>query len=299
MNPRAPTAAVFLALALALLAGCAGPSPAVTATAPPPVPTAAPPAPTVLPPGPMAAEAAQSGMPSGPGAQWRLVVLSESQGWGLGQAYARQIQKDVGVKVILDNYALNSLTAVQVLQVLRTGTPPRPDLAGLPSALAAADVVVMAASHTDSVDAATGERTQSCFDNAAPTPCSARAFGAFTADLREIWAKITELRAGKPTMLRALDWYNPWVSTWKEQKVFEAKSLCFQCLSASFRQAAEAFGIPFACRYDAINGPRHDKDAEEQGYIGGDHIHPNEAGSQLSAELLAGLGYKATVVTPR
>ncbi len=35
-------------------------------------------------------------MLKGPGVVWHLVVISESSGWGLGEALAKQIEKDVG-----------------------------------------------------------------------------------------------------------------------------------------------------------------------------------------------------------
>jgi hypothetical protein len=230
-------------------------------------------------------------MPKGSGVEWHLVVISESSGWGLGQAFVKQIEKDVGVKVVLDNFAIGDLSAGEVLQVLQTGKGTNSRLEELPVALKRADVVVMFGNPMLSVDAATGESINSCFGSIAPAPCTAKSFEKYTADLEAIWAKVFELRSGQPTILRAIDVASPFVSSWKKSQVFDACTVCWECVSTAVRQAAEAYHIPFLSRYDAFNGVKHDKDPKEQGYIGGDGIHPNDLAQQHTAELLAKLGY--------
>ena len=71
--------ACFLSLGLAVSACRPGqfPTPASTPSLAP-VPTLTP-----------------AGLPRGPGVSWHLVVISESSGWGVGEAFARQIEKDV------------------------------------------------------------------------------------------------------------------------------------------------------------------------------------------------------------
>ena len=58
--------------------------------------------------------------PQGPDAVWHLVVIGDSSLWGLGEAFAAQIEKDVGVTVVLEDFALPALSAGTVLQVLQT-----------------------------------------------------------------------------------------------------------------------------------------------------------------------------------
>ena len=231
-------------------------------------------------------------MPRGPGVEWRLVVISESSGWGLGQAFAKQIEKDAGVKVVLDDFAIGDLSAGEVLQVLQTGKGATSRLEELPAALKRADVVVMFGSPMLSVDAATGESINRCFGSTAPAPCIPKAFEKYTADLEAIWAKVFELRSGQPTVLRAIDVASPFVNDWKKYQTFDACTVCWECVSNAVRQAAEAYRIPFLSRYDAFNGVKHDIDPKQQGYIGGDGIHPNDVAQQRTAELLAKLGYE-------
>ncbi len=230
-------------------------------------------------------------MPKGPGVEWHLVVISESSGWGLGQAFAKQIEKDVGVKVVLDDFAIGNLSAGEVLQVLQTGKGTTSRLEELPVALKRADVVVMFGNPMLSVDAATGESINSCFGSTAPALCTPKAFEKYTADLEAIWAKVFELRSGQPTVLRAIDVASPFVNDWKKYQTFDACTVCFECVSNAVRQAAKAYRIPFLSRYDAFNGLKHDQDPKQQGYVGGDGIHPNDLAQQRTAELLAKLGY--------
>jgi hypothetical protein len=138
---------------------------------------------------------------------------------------------------------------------------------------------------------------QRCFGNVAgtPAPCTSKGFEKYTADLETIWAIIFELRTGKPTILRALDYANPFVSRWNENQIFDACTTCWECVSAAARQAAEAFHIPFLSRYDIYNGVDHNIDPGQQGYIGGDGIHPNGLAQQYTAELLSKLGYEPVI----
>lgn len=230
-------------------------------------------------------------MPMGPGVEWHLVVISESSGWRLGQAFAKQIEKDVGVRLVLDDFAIGDLSAGEVLQVLQTGKGTTSRLAELPVALKRADVVVMFGNPMLSVDPATRGSINHCFGSIAPAPCTPRSFEKYTADLEAIWAKVFELRSGQPTILRAIDVANPFVSAWKKSQVFDACTVCWECVTNAVRQAAEAYHIPFLSRYDAFNGVKHDEDPGQQGYIGGDGIHPNDLAQQRTAELLAKLGY--------
>ncbi len=236
-------------------------------------------------------------MPRGPGVEWRLVVISESSGWGLGSAYARQIEKDNGVKVILDDFAIGDLSASAVLKALETGASADPQLVKMPAALMNADVIVLFPSPMVSVDQEAFLSIQSCFGNRveAPTLCTSDGFERYTADLGSIWAKVFELRAGKPTILRALDYANPFIGRWIEEQVFDTCTGCWQCGSDAIRKAAEAYHILFLSRYDAFNGINHDEDIGQKGYLRGDGIHPNGLAQEYTAELLSKLGYDPVI----
>jgi hypothetical protein len=149
----------------------------------------------------------------------------------------------------------------------------------------------MSANPMDSIDPAPAESINACFAAAMPAPCSDKQFARYTTDLKAIWAKIFEIRAGRPTVLRAIDAANPFAGAWKENHVLDACNACWSCTSTAPRQAAEAYHIPFVSRYDAFNGINHDQDPAQKGYVGIDGIHPSDSARQLTAKLLGKLGY--------
>ncbi len=203
-----------------------------------------------------------------------------------------RLKKMWGVKVILDDFAIGDLSAGAVLQALQTGKAPISRLEELPTALKEADVIVMFANPMDSLDLETSQSIDSCFAASAPAPCAFKSFETYTADLKAMWAKVFELRSGRPTILRAIDVASPFVSSWQKNQVFEPCTVCWECGSNAARQAAEVYHIPFLSRYDAFDGMKHDEDPSQKGYIGGDGIHPNDLATQYTTELLAKLGYE-------
>jgi predicted dienelactone hydrolase len=235
---------------------------------------------------------APSESPQTPQAEWHLVVIGDSSLWGLGEAFASQIESDLGVQMVLTDFALPSLSAGTVLEALYSEAPPSTRLAKeLADDLRQADVVVMFVNPVDSVDPERPLDLNGCFVNQAPASCSPESFERYTADLKAIWAEILALRAGQPTILRATDIYNPLASPWNEAGVFKACTECWENMSRAARLAAEAYNIPFLSRYDAFNGTNHSEDPREKGYIRSDGEHPTELASQFTADLLSQMGY--------
>ncbi len=303
-----------LMLTLLLTAGCIAtvPEPAATSTLTSPAATLKPTAtPTPIPPTatrePTATLTATltvtrpsttpAEMPKGPGVEWHLVVISESSGWGLGAAFASQIEKDVGVEVTLEDFAIGNLSAGDVLHELNA-RPSIPELQGLSSALMDADFVLLFPSPMTSLGLDAFQSFERCFGDAVgiPAPCAPEASEKYTADLEAIWTKVFELRSGKPTILRALDDATPFINRWNENQIFTVCTGCWECYSAAARRAADAFHIPFLSRYDIYNGVDHNIDPGQQGYIGGDGVHPNGLAQAYTAGLLSKLGYEP--VTP-
>lgn len=239
--------------------------------------------------------AAPKTLPSGPGAEWNLVVIGDSSMWELGEAFARQIEKDKGVKVVLDDYALPTLSAGSVREVLETGKSVNSRLEKLPDAIKEAEVVVMFVNPVGSIDPAKPLDLEGCFGSYQPNACEMERFAKYTDDLKVIWAKVIELRDGQPTILRATDIYNPIVADWKRNNAFEACNECWGNMSAAARQAAEAYNVPFLSRYDAFNGTVHSEDPNEKGYIDSDGEHPTKLAGEFTAGLLSTMGYEPVV----
>lgn len=231
-------------------------------------------------------------LPYGPDAVWDLVIIGDSSMWELGEAFAAQIEKDTGVKVIVHDYANNAASADEVLGVLQTGDSMNARNQGLPDAIKDAEVVIMNVNLEDSIDPLNPVNLDGCFLMMKPENCAPASFDTYTADLKAIWAEIYKLRKGKPVILRATDLYNPLVSRWKEKGVFEECNTCWVNFSEASRKAAEAYGIPFLSRLDAFNGLTHGEDPVLKGYIDEDGEHPSKLGAQYTAELFSKMGYE-------
>ena len=241
--------------------------------------------------------ATPSDLPQGMNAVWHLVVIGDSSLWKLGKAFVSQIEEDVGVEVVLDDYAWPNLSAGEVLQALQTGKSTRYGLEKLPAALKDAEVVVIFVNPVNSIDPEKPLNLNGCFVSQAPSTCEPETFEKWISDLKAIWAEILVLRNGQPTILRATDLYNPLVIPWKEQGVFESCTRCWENMSNAARLAAEAYRIPFLSRLDAFNGPNHEEDPREKGYIVSDGEHPSDLAAKFTAELLSEMGYE-TVLQP-
>lgn len=232
-------------------------------------------------------------LPSGPDAVWDLVVIGDSSLWGHGEAIAKQIEKDMGVKVNLEDFALPVLSAGKVREALETGKSANVRLEKLPEAVKNAEMVVMFTNPRDSVLPWGTTEMDACFESGDPGPdaCSSTYFDMYTADLKAIWQKIIALREGQETILIATDIYNPLAVYWQTAGVFDNCNRCWEGMSAAARNAAEAVGVPFVSRLDLYNGADHTEDPVAKGYIS-DGEHPSELGAQVSAEAFAEIGYE-------
>jgi hypothetical protein len=224
-------------------------------------------------------------MPTGPDAEWTVVVIGDSTMWNIGRPLASKIEEDMGVKVILHEWVINGYSAGEVLLALETYEK------GLSAVLKDAEYVVIWVNPEDSEIPETPMDFGACFGIGTPGSCPPEAFEKFTADMEAIYAKIFELRDGQPTIVRAVDLYNPRVSIWIKYGMFEECTYCFKNFSDAPRLAAEAYNIPFLSRYDAYNGVNHDEDPREKGYIQVDGVHPSVLGGEYTADLLSKMGY--------
>jgi hypothetical protein len=235
------------------------------------------------------------GLPQGPDAVWQLVVIGDSSLWGLGEAYARQIERDMGVKVELYDCTVSTLSAVEVLGALETGKSHDLMLKNLPPYLGQAEVVVMFANPNDSLNPLADTDIDKCFRNLPVDSCPPQAFDIYIADMQAIWEKIVELRQGQPTILRAVDFYTPFVGPWQESGAFDSCTACWETFSQATHQAAEAYGVPFLSRFEAFSGPAHDEDPRAKGLIDADGQHPSPQAAELTAQLLGEMGYEPTL----
>lgn len=278
-------------LALALLAGCAGPAGSGQGATNPadspgnasqPVATAGEPASAS--PSPARTDATAEA--------FDLVWFSDSSA-AFGQQMAQRIGDTKGVAVRLHDFwgsgGLGSATFIKDLI----------EIQAVEDALKSAEMIVLYANPggTKAFD----ESTNVCFAlETAPADVpkvpAAAAFADYADRLRAIYDRIFMLRGGSPVILRAVDAYAP-VVAWKAAGVDTYCTGLWETWTTVARDVAAEYRVPMASMYDAFNGPGHDLDPVERGYIGSDGIHPNDAGRQAQVDVLAALGY--TPVEPR
>jgi len=225
--------------------------------------------------------------------EWDLVWISDSSGWDVAQVYAAMIEEDTGVSVVVHDNWIGGLPAARVLHALNGEPSPSFTLERLADELAEAEVIVFYANPTESPDAShpsdwmcvnvTGENYVD--------RCEMETFNQYIQDLEAIYARIFELRAGQPTIVRAYDAYNPLISKFKEQGVYEECKACWGNYNAAIHLAAASYNIPVAGVSLAWNGPDWQQDPVAIGYTK-DGEHPNEEGARVIAEALRALGYE-------
>jgi len=230
---------------------------------------------------------------------WDLLWVSDSSGWGVADIYGQYIAEDNNVEVnVIDNW-IGGLPAGQILQGLKEQNTKNFKLDKLRETIAESEVIVIYGNPEESIDPSNpwdwncGQNDLvSCYVN----NCSIDSFSQYIADLEEIYSIIFEIRQGKPTIIRAIDTYNPrLVSHCQTDGVFDICTQCWETYNQAIHQAADEMGVPVANVFDAWNGIDHTENPVEKGYTREDNVHPSELGATVTAELLRDLGYDPIV----
>lgn len=201
--------------------------------------------------------------------------------------FADAMTSHIGTRVVARNLVVPGATSDDLLDQVTTDQSVRPSIA-------AADVVTVTIGHNDTPwnrgdDACDGRlEAPDVRWNAYTASCVQTEANRFGRTLDSILSEITNLRGGKPTMLRITNDYNdviglaPAVADGPTKLVLDAftKQTC---------QVAEKHGAPCADVYHAFNGAHGTNDAGA--LLASDHTHPNQEGQQLIADLLVKLGY--------
>jgi lysophospholipase L1-like esterase len=81
---------------------------------------------------------------------------------------------------------------------------------------------------------------------------------------------------------------------WNASGQFEEYRRCVAALDAAILQVGKEHGILVADTGVALNGPNHDEDPFDKGYLS-DGIHENDAGAQVVADVFRKLGYEPLI----
>ena len=230
---------------------------------------------------------------------WDLLWISDSSGWNVADIYGEFIAEDNQVEVRVNDMWKGGLSAGRILQGLTDQGTYDYDLDHLREYITESEVIVIYGNPEDSVDPSNPMAWncgQSDLEDCYVTDCSPETFSTYVNDLKAIYAKIFEIRKGKPTIIRAIDAYNPrLVSHCQLDGVLDACVTCWETYNEAIQQAADEMGVPVARVFDAWNGMDHRENPVEKGYTQADNVHPNQAGAEVIAQLLRDLGYEAMV----
>jgi len=225
---------------------------------------------------------------------WDLLWVSDSSGWGVAEIYGQYIAEDNNVEVNVIDSWLGGLSAGQILQGLKDQNTHNFNLDKLRERIAESEVIVIYGNPEDSLDLSNpgdwncGQGIEKCYVN----NCSIDTFSKYIADLEEIYSIIFEIRQGKPTIIRAIDAYNPrLISNCQNDGAFVDCLACWETYNDAIHQAAEEMGVPVANVFNAWNGLDHSEDPVEKGYTQEDNVHPNELGATVIAQVLRDTGY--------
>ncbi len=225
--------------------------------------------------------------------EWDLVWISDSTGWGAADIYGQFIAEDMGVNVIVHDFAKPVLSAGEVLGGLRRERLASYKVARLADAVAEAEIVVFYANPIHSMSDEYPDDSNCMLGNLYVNSCPPVAFDLYRQHLGEIYDQILELRGDQPMIIHAYDSYQ-FPRRWAEDDVLEECQACWGVYTQAIHDAAAAHGIPIAHVYDAFTGPDHEIDPRDTGLIGGDGQHTTEAGAELIASLVRDLGYEVT-----
>jgi hypothetical protein len=210
-----------------------------------------------------------------------LVFLSDSGGWTVAEKYAALAEKALGSPVQVTDWATGGLTAPGALDRVNSA----------PEVVAAADIV-LAYGSPEGTSTALSAYGDPCVIGAPTDPVIPHPdWAPYRAGLDKLYARIFELRRGKPTVIRAFDLYVPVIARWRSSGIETACTQRWEGFSGAVHQAAQARGITFVSVYDALNGTRHDQDPVQHGYIGADGQHTTPSGAQVIADALAASGF--------
>lgn len=174
------------------------------------------------------------------------------------------------------------------------------NLDSLSKDLAAADAIIVGIAH-NSIELGTETPCGSPLDPATGAlqdwskvdqACATRSAAASRPGYDALFTKVAAQRAGKPTILIALNKYNDWVGASSlNLTADQAKRtvLIHDAWSAMICDSAKAHKFSCADIYHAFNGPTGEKPSGD--LLADDYTHPSQKGNDEIAKVLVSLGF--------
>lgn len=221
---------------------------------------------------------------------WDLVFFGDSLGLGVAAAWADRIEEAEGVEVRVHDHAKDLLPLLQVREWLNTHDAVREEVAN-------AEIILVYASpvgvHPDDMLTCASTLKLRRDPPEHNTPADWAPFGDVLRDTLDV---VFELRAGQPTVIRTADQFAGQIADWRTAGIEAECTAGWEAHAGVTREVADEYGVATASWYDAFNGPNHDEDPREKGYIHYDGYHQSQdAGVAAQADVLHSLGYDPIV----
>ncbi len=221
------------------------------------------------------------------GKEWNYVVLGDSQSRGPFPLYAGFLERDLTVKIKIDDRTVGNQYSSALLQQLR-GNP------DLQRALREANVVTVNIPTAVFRSAGPLYNAGKC-GGADNQDCYREALKVYQADTIAIFAEIVSLSNPSKTLIRTMDTHQLLLKNVKAQGRFEVVKFYWQALNKCVIEVATKYRIPVARVYATFNGPNGDEDAQEKGLVSEDGMHGTPKGNDVIARLFKELGYQYAV----
>lgn len=229
-----------------------------------------------------------------------FVLLADSGGGGVATKYAARVSEGLGREVRVHDRSRGGATATDILFDVRYNGADdvaeaeivvfyvHPGGFGPPSAGICLEAVEAVAPGPDysGPSWAPGQTWDP------PVADSIEDWQGYRDTLDQVYDEIWKARAGRPTILRAYGVWMPWLSQWRQVGIASECTAMEETLDQVRREAAEAAGAEYVSMLDVFNGPAHDEDPVEKGWISEDGMHLSEAGVTILVDALAAAGFE-------
>jgi hypothetical protein len=235
-----------------------------------------------------------------------LLVLTDSSGWGIAERFAPLAAQALKREIQFDDWARGGEPITKILDWMQTI---------LADKVAEAEIIVMYAflggleydlpelklmSCFDAADAVlvpeeyAGDWTPGTKWKPAPAVATVEEWQPYRDVLDQVYDEIWKLRAGQPTIIRTYDVPLGFIAAWKELGIESECVRNWEVQTQVIREAAEANGAGFVSLFDVFNGPNHDEDPNEKGWMMDDLMHAGDEGRDIIAEALAAYGFEVS-----
>ena len=229
---------------------------------------------------------------------WDLVALGDSTptGYGVGadnsyvQVYAEYIEEDLGVDIVVHNWATNSIrTVAEWAEEVHNNDELRGDLRN-------AEVITIWLGWHDVIPNIGVPRDGPCYPRSQEVDldCLAEVTAPMEGAFEDLLSEIVSLASPSETLILIADVGIPplFVARWKEDRTFnDQRQHANEVWREYIVQAASRHGVLVVNTYEVLNGLNGDQEMSPD-YVQSDSLHLNEQGHRLLADRHRQVGYE-------